>query len=77
MKERDLGDPAMGGWRSGIRNYFLDEVKSELGRKRVNQTKGGRNHHLQKCRAVGLGFQRAALSGQRVRQEGGAKRRED
>lgn len=63
----------MAEWRSGIGKHFLDEVKPELavkGRKGVSQTKGIGNHHSQKCRVVRLW--RAALSGQRVRQEGGA-----
>lgn len=43
----------------------------------VNQPKGRRNHNLQRCRAVGLGFPRAALFGQRVGQGGGVTEKEE
>lgn len=78
MKERALGHLAMGWWGSGFRKHVLKEVKPELnveGRNGVNQTKRSRNYHLQKCRAGGLGFCRAALSGHRVRQEGRATKK--
>ena len=46
----------MGGWRSGIKTHFLEEVKPESvlkeGKELIRQREV-RNYHLQKHRAVG------------------------